>query len=451
MGRARTICIITDERIHAVVLTRTGDPADGVAQAYSVHGQCGVALGDLDATALAAVIRETLERLDTAPGGINLVIPMNWCLTHVLERPSKRAGIESLGFELEEFLPVPIDAVTAVYLPLGPSRVLAAGVLTEPIRKLLGELTEMGITVDQITVDALVGAFAGAAASRPTSCIVADEHWVRALCFFGDDKTPETLLLPRPADSTRGHLPRLIEEQIDAPPLASDFESQIIWLGGYHDSAPARCQQKPDDGSVLRLATCAASSATRLNLRCGALAPHEAGERVRRRLRHCATAAVALLVVCAGGLLGQTHALSKELRQVQDAQARVYRETFDTVGSPPPGAALRIASERIRLEALRHSGAHADGTNLERTRDPITTLRDWVASLPADVRVFLTHARIDESHVQLRGKTREHRDAERLAEPLQRIAGLIARPPRTTRDRDGAVEFSISGQWNSNE
>ncbi len=56
---------------------------------------------------------------------------------------------------------------------------------------------------------------------------------------------------------------------------------------------------------------------------------------------------------------------------------------------------------------------------------------------------MLLEARVDDKQLSLRGQTAEHRDAERIAETIGQVPQLAVRPPRTTRLREGGVEFSV--------
>ena len=133
-----------------------------------------------------------------------------------------------------------------------------------------------------------------------------------------------------------------------------------------------------------------------------------------------------------------TRALREHLAAVDTARLAVYRQVFDAKALPP-GAALRLASERVRLQGLTQSGA----TTPVHSESPVDVFREFVAALPEDVRVMLLDARLDQRQLTLRGQTAGHRDAERIVEALNRVPGVIARPPRTTRLKTGGVEFSI--------
>jgi len=450
MAKARAVCLITDRRVVAIRLVRRNRSWDPVGCALREHGQSGVPVGNLDPAAMAEAVAESLTQVDAAGDTVDLVIPLNWCFTHVLERPTKHAGSEALGYVLEEFLPVPVDSITATYVPVRHESVLAVGVFTAPVSTMLDALASKGHPVHGVFADALLGAVDASRSRISCSCVVADDLWMRAVCL-AEDGTVETLLARHPGNLDREQMLRDLSESLTIDVPQGDGDIRILPVNGM-ENLPGECAATPAlEHPLTELARTAAAAPAALNLRRGSLAADQASGGLAGRLRRCGAAAVILLVICSSGLFAKSRALKDELARVRAAQAGIYREAFDHSGPPPPGAALRMASERIRLEALRTNGSELDIASGPKNHDPLGALRDWVAGLPSDVRVMLTHARVDETSLQVRGRTRQHRDAERLTESLKRLPGLSTRPPRTARGADGAVEFTVSGQWKINE
>ena len=86
---------------------------------------------------------------------------------------------------------------------------------------------------------------------------------------------------------------------------------------------------------------------------------------------------------------------------------------------------MRLASERRRLEGLTLSGQ----TVPQRHADALATLRTLIAALPDDLALDLEEVRIEGSAVTLRGRTRDHRQAERISAALDSIADLECPAP----------------------
>jgi hypothetical protein len=183
-----------------------------------------------------------------------------------------------------------------------------------------------------------------------------------------------------------------------------------------------------------------AGGAPLLDLRTGALARSRCTE-TRRLARHCVAAALALALASAVAIHVQRHRLEQAIARVDAQRLQIYRGVFPDAERLPPGAALRLASERIRLEALTRPSQRGAEEGLA----PLAGLREFVATLPQETRILLLEARLDARQWSLRGQTVEHRDAERIAEALGKVRGIRAHSPRTTRHSSGGVEFTVSG------
>jgi hypothetical protein len=150
--------------------------------------------------------------------------------------------------------------------------------------------------------------------------------------------------------------------------------------------------------------------------------------------------AIGLTAILGVGFRYHAVRLERNLETLHAQQLDIYREVFE-VDRLPPGAALRLASERIRVEGLTSKGEESGLAG--ESPSALEALRGVVAALPSDVRIMLTDLRIDEKQIALHAQTGQHRDAERIAEAIGTIEGLQVRPPRTTRLKSGGVEFAL--------
>jgi len=192
--------------------------------------------------------------------------------------------------------------------------------------------------------------------------------------------------------------------------------------------------------AVASLALAAAHGKRRIDLRTGALAGSASRLGITRLTHHCLMLLIICLTIAAAGAHLYRRALQAHAAAIDQARHDAYRIVL-AAEELPAGAALRLASERIRLEGLTHSGA--DSETLRLSEGPLETLRQIVAELPEDVRIMLDEVRLDQQQVTLRGKTASHRNAERIAESMGNVPRLQVRPPRTTRLESGGVEFWI--------
>ncbi|NUQ11346.1 MAG: hypothetical protein HUU26_03320 [Gemmatimonadaceae bacterium] len=379
---------------------------------------------------LAVRTREALAELEAADGPVTLVIPANWAFTHVVESQPRRTG-EALAFEVETFLPVGLEDLTIVFVPNGRAT-LAIAVPTQPVRQLLTALEREGVTVEHLLVDTVVVA---SRADDDRVILIRDERWLRG-CTVATEGGRDFVLRASPAE-----LGAVLAEWTgsdESPRPATVLDLRRAVPEGSHPPLETHIESVGRDAAIEQLARAAAGMEDG-DLRVGPLGARGRWSHVEQRAQAALAAAILLLVGVLAGLHVRSRALNEQVADLYSAQLKVYGTVFP-VDTLPAGAALRLASERKRLEGLtRPSPAAPRGPEAE----PLDVFRGFVAALPADVRVYLEQARLDETQVSLRGRTAEHRDAERIVEALGKVPGVVVRPPRTTRLADGGVEFSI--------
>ncbi|MCC7291864.1 MAG: hypothetical protein IT449_07375 [Phycisphaerales bacterium] len=416
----QVIVILSDTALTAVHLD--AQPPRLARRAFTLADSL-FALDNLEA--LAVAIREALTALDATESPATLVIPLNWAFTHVLQA-GQRTSDEALAFELEPFLPVPLEELTCTFARRG-KRALGLAVATEPMRALLSAMERQGVSVEHIFVDAVVVGLQ--AKEGEGKAAILDRRWTRG--FTLDDEWP---------------LPLLFGSSDEHPPRTSDprwpSENQGSWeLLDLRETGPLPESDRElvESDAALRRIAHAVCNLEETDLRVGALASRGRWSHVEKRAQLALTSAILLLVAVLAGLHQKAASLSDQAASLEHAQLQVYRQVYP-VEALPPGAALRLASERKRLEGLTRSSEQVPDSPAQ---EPLDAFRGFVAELPPDVRIFLDQIRLDENQMALRGTTAEHRDAERIAEALSRVPGIESRPPRTTRLSEGGVEFSV--------
>ncbi len=451
MSKVTTVCLLTDERVHAVALALRGRRWEVLAQGSldyllpdSLHSAAftdALAAGTADATASA--ITATVDECDQAGRSITLILPLQWCFTQTLATEGKRTNTDALTFEFEQHLPMPVESLTCAFAALGRAHVMAAAIPTLPMKHLLGALSERGIEVLHIGIDALTASLD----TKPSSRMILDTRWGRMLCHDGDSDQWATSLFGVGEASTRGGAIRDAMKRCRPTDGNGTTSLSVFDLADRGGGADGNGKPNADnvtqfsgEDALAELARAAAGSAM-LDLRTGPLAAEGRWARPVRLVQHCLVLCMALAVVWIAGLYLHQHSIKRELAVVHEAKRAAYGEVFGE-GAMPPGAALRMASELVRLKGLTRQGGPGSESVSESLK-ALPVLRNVVASLPPDVRVMLIDARIDAKQMTLRGQTAAHRDAERIVEAINRVPGLSARPPRTTRLDRGGVEFSI--------
>lgn len=404
---------------------------------------------DYNADALAESIVTCLHEVEPLSPSITLVIPLSWCFFHVLERPAQRNADQALSFAFENYLPVSLEELTCTFVPIGANRVLALGVPTAQTQRLIAAVEQRGVEIAHLVVDvvSLVASSANQELDRRT--IVIDGSSVRFGAFGTKDFFPPigfiSLTGESGAEATLDHqLGQRGIESLD-PWRILNLDEATNAKGRQSLSPKEQASFVSGEGAVEIIAQCACLSSNAGDLRTGALASPGRWNAVIRLARHCTLLFAACLAIAVVGLHTRLRATDVQLQQVLAEQSEVYGQIF-AQQSAPPGAAMRLASERIRMEALTRKQSIKTDTQ----GAPLDVLREFVVQLPNDVRITLQEARIDDKQMALRGLTAEHRDAERIAESLHKLPGVDVRPPRTRRLDTGGVEFSIAATSTAN-
>lgn len=438
MNQRRSVVVFTDQAIHVLAL-------EGRGATVTQHRVLDCALprslyAEHDAEAIAEAVRQALQDISAPTAMRTLVLPLSWCFFHVLERAGQRRTERALSFALEQYLPVPLEELTCTFVPLSEGHVLALAIPTAPMQRLIQAFGTRGMDVDATRVD-IPALMDHDSSSQPLTAgwILIDRETVR---FGGRSVDGEPcvgfvdLEAPEPTPSLKERLKqRGIEDVAGWTTLTLHRES-------CSDDTAAPHEQANDRGDAVEVVARAALGSGSGDLRTAALAYAGRWDAARTTAQHCAVLLAACLAIVVVGLQARIRAADVALQGVFTEQSAIYGEVF--AGQPaPPNAPMRLASERIRLEALTRRQVLPTSA----PSPPLDVFREFVTQLPADVRVSLQEARIDNKQVLLRGVTAEHRDAERIAEAVRRVAGLDGRPPRTRRIDSGGVEFSIAATW----
>lgn len=397
---------------------------------------------DYDADALAESVVSCLNEVEPLSPSINLVIPLSWCFFHVLERPAQRNADQALSFAFENYLPVSLEELTCTFVPMATNRVLALGVPTAQTQRLIAAVEQRDVEIAHLVVD-VVSLIASSAKQESNQCtIVIDSSSARFGAFGSKESVP---LVGFITASNEPGAETTLDHQLKQRGIESLDPWRILNLDeatnakGIQSFSPKEQASFVSGEAAVEIIAQSARLSHAGDLRTGALASPGRWNAVIRLARHCTLLLAASLAIAVVGLHTRLRVTDAQLQQVLAEQSEVYGQVFSQQ-SAPTGAAMRLASERIRMEALTRKQA----TKTDSHGAPLDVLREFVAQLPADVRITLQEARIDDKQMALRGLTAEHRDAERIAESLHKLPGVDVRPPRTRRLETGGVEFSIA-------
>ena len=452
-----------------IVLTETGIDAAvlrGRRQGCAVVSRQQVAVpvpatlgAETDVDGVAGAIIGAVQRLDGLGVPAQLVIPSTWCFHQSVDAGAGRLGRTAAAFQLEEYLPVSLEEVTCAFAPTHDGRSMGLAVPTAPLQHLIRQLNQAGVHVEHIYADSFVATANGASSDVEVSGTLAvDRRHVGISLKSRGDRQPSivrSLLLP-----DENGLAAAVDQTEEAADLHADHWTLYDLRPTVGVDAPLSLDNPQSEirnpeierlerqDAVDALQVLAVQHETDLpNLCTGSLAPASRWVHTMRLAARC-VALLALLALVAVAWTAdlyrqQTHYTTAN-HQVRTQQVELFQEALPD-RTVPANPALRLTSERIRLEGLTRTGG-AYGTQQPDEQDryaAIDTLRHFVAGLPQDVRVLLLDWSIDGSRLSIRGQTADHRDAERITEVVNAIPGLSAGPPRTSRLSAGGVEFTI--------
>lgn len=383
----------------------------------------------------AAIARECRVRF---PAGLaaDLIIPSTWCFVRKVDLPEQKWTSQAAEFALEEYLPVDLEELHCASRPLGAGRGLVAAVYAEPLRELLDELASGGVEVESVTPDveclfeARTSELAPAGAIRDTGRLV-----LRTPSTSSGPGVVRTMLL---APQTAGG---------EEPGYASMLGFGADAIGGVFDLGASRAGS--GDGShspadVDRLLDRVSTRGDVLNLRCGALAFSGRFARLFRRLQTALAAFVMLLAVWAVDLHSRAQEFRTATADLRPLMSEMYGNVFPGAALQP-GAALRVRSERIKLEGLTGS-VEVDPAGGPSNLVSFELLHAVTAGIPAAMKLNLSEVIIDEDGIRLAGQTTSHEAAGELVRSLNEAAGVRADPPRTKLRPDKTVDFRIAAR-----
>ncbi|MEW6252152.1 MAG: hypothetical protein AB1716_16055 [Planctomycetota bacterium] len=377
---------------------------------------------------------ELTEQLATALAGhegqvdrLRLVLPSSWCYVHRLSVPQRKPTAAMLGYALEEYLPVEAEALTCAFLRVGTGAYVGVAVETAHVAPLVQALARRDLHVEHITIDV---AAAVARYEVGPGLLWCDAEHV-ALCR-ADGPERELRVVRLAAGLTDEEWCARIGDYL-AP-----YPSGLQIAGCLSTPRLERLAEQLQGARATKRAVPGEHAFT-IDLARGDLAPVELPARLARAWRATAAVLLAALLLVAGGLQLRGQHLRAELAEISDWETALFAQVFPGQAAPA-GVALRLASERRRLEGL---------TLADRTAplapDALLSLRTIAAVVPADLRVNVQEVRLEGADLTLRGRLRTHEQAEQLAAAVERSGEFDCAAPRTQRDGDG-VQFYLQAQ-----
>ncbi len=409
----------------------------------------------------ASDLLPTAERITTFvkqnhPAGIGcrLIIPANWCFIQHVEAPAGRFNDAAAQYAFEQYIPVELEQLTCCNERLDGSTVRITAVFTAAMNALLRTLEDAQVAVESLTVDAmLAGNLPGALQQTHTSFhVLMDDQRLAIRTVAQDDGVSLMRCFGVPQDADA----ELVRRQLILSPPLTAPENGCCHLWRLTDTRPADCvadalaslgvqvDTHDQESAIEQCLRAAVGSDGLPDLRVQTLTRQDRWNPLRNRLLGCAAAAAVLLATFAIRLCADNAVYSSVIDTSLRDQTRIYQDVHPD--KPVPyGAALRLQSERIGLEATTAGPTDTPATAwLHRSGlDAFTTLHEVTSRIPSGLKLYVNEIQLDDVGITLSGQTTSHGAAGDIVRELNELTTLSVDPPRTKRRQDKTVDFRI--------
>lgn len=376
---------------------------------------------------LAKDIAPLLEQLDGCKQPVILVIPAQWCYVHTLNVPQRRPNRAALRFALEEFIPDDIERYECDFVALGSGNYLGVALARHKLIALLDALRSGAVVIDAVTVAAPLP-------NADNSNFAAELWW-----------DAEHVAWVEPANGSAASLHILRgnrgPSEFDSNP--NDCDAMNEDLEGQSALALMKSDVTEDNAEVLNLSQPAAPleidwarQAARLDLLRDRLGIEFNAARSPAQVDRILLAVLIGMLVVWCGMYLRTQQLKAQDLQINTWERALFQEVFPDEPIP------RAVALRIRAASKAAAAARQHTTQQQEQGDTLALLVATLAALPEEVRFTLSEIRAEGNGVALRGTTRDHRDAERLARAINQNNYLHCDNPRADR-RDKDVQFYL--------
>lgn len=384
-----------------------------------------------------------------------LVIPASWCFIHSVDNKVGKKRRQAALYEFEQFVPVDLDALTCVVQRATDDTALVVGALTEPLSGLLAELERGRIFVEAIYVDALVLSACDVQENDTDGSgiiLLDDSH----MTLTGFNHTSDGPVVVRsvvlPSESRSAAVDHVVTA-IDILPLSFhhwhllDLSSgdevcsvqDVLAEAGFGATRASRAE------SVGRLLDAAANHGHEVDLRRDKLSFSGRWVSVRRRLTACLGTLLVLLAVIGFKFRIDNIVVARVIDGLVPIRNDIYSQAFPGQ-KPPPEAALRLKSERIKLEGLTDRGDEKTEFQSGNGLQLFELMHDILNKIPDDVKLAISEILLDERTVSFTGRTTSHGQAGQLVRALNQLPAISAEPPNTKLRKDHTVDFRINAR-----
>lgn|GEM_PF-5333916 len=451
----RTVILICDTATSVAVFERRQREWHRAALMECPHGYAHMPREPSDLVPLGQQLGKWLH--ETIPDGAisRLVIPASWCFIQTVPSAIAKNREQAAIFEFEQFLPTDLDSLTCAVQVIDNDFALVAGVETVPMLGLLNQLESHHICVEAIFVDALlthepdVGDFD----CTHAAVLVRGTHHCSLAAFRQGVKAPIHVR------SALLHSDESAFEAVSAHSIITTLpvplqRLRVLQLGdcdGDTEPSPAGTSALLDiqttsrDESVGSLLGAAVKGDSAMDLRKDDLAFAGRWASVTKQFSRVCFALVALILVFGLRFRMANAELANGLADLRPQREAIYSQAYP--GKPaPPEAALRIRSERFKLQSLTEQKGLDDALPSTNGLDLFERMHDILEHIPPDLKLAISEVHLDERGIRLAGRTTSHGRAGEIVQALNQLPDISAEPPHTNLRKDQTVTFRINAR-----
>ena len=126
------VIYLTDTRIIASRVQGAGSAAVMAERRCVALDEPLDACAEFSVGAVSKALSDVARGMTTRSTAGTLVIPARWCYVHPIELGRRRFSTQTAAYELEEFLPLPLEQVTCGFVRNGDGTALGVAVPTLP-------------------------------------------------------------------------------------------------------------------------------------------------------------------------------------------------------------------------------------------------------------------------------------------------------------------------------
>ncbi len=386
----------------------------------------------------------------------HLILPGTWCLTANVELLANQRSNQAALFTFEQLVPADLEKLTCTLSNAKGQSVSVASVLNAPIKQLISELENSGYEVASINIDThlLSHAFSKSGNTHTRSAaflLLVDRTHVSIIYLLNNPDqffAPKTVILPSTCTDQDmrellcpilATLPQINNDILlvpldDSPELHTNI-TKLLVSAGYKtkELSQSLVQQWLRDGVFEHRGE---------DFRHGVLANKKRWATVSSIAKRCA-ACLALFLIVQGIQI-------RSIRQVYAVNASHLRAESQQVYSGlfpgsivPPSVAMRLRSERIKLEGMTKSDQIPSSNERSSGLHILDIFGSIAETLPSDIKIFVNKLVIDDAMLTISGQTTDHAAAGIIAQALHKMPGIQIDPPSTKMRSDKTVEFRI--------